>query len=232
MKQHSIFIFLLFGCTLLGLAQEETMPPEEIDSLYREDQFYLGLNYNLLIDKPKGIKNEGFSGGIYAGFLRDMPINKRRNVAIAAGFGYAYNYYGHNLFAGQNDTGEMQYIALNSDYSYTRNRFVTHEVEFPLEFRWRTSTPTSYKFWRVYAGVKFSYVFYYNSKYMGEETILVANIPDFNRLRAGLTLSLGWNTFNFQAYYGLNPFFNDDAKIDGENVNLNTLRIGIIFYIL
>lgn len=224
---------MLFCCSFLGTAQDnDAMPQEEIDSLYREDQFYLGLNYNLLIDKPEGVKNEGFSGGIYAGFLRDMPVNKRRNVAIAAGFGYAYNYYGHNLFAGENNAGQMQYIVLNNDYGYNRNRFVTHEIEFPIEFRWRTSTASTYKFWRVYAGVKFGYVFYYSNKYMGNDTIITADIPEFNRLRAGVTLSLGWNTFNFQAYYGLNPFFDENATIDDKEVGLNSLRIGIVFYIL
>jgi hypothetical protein len=227
------FLFIsLYGFTQTPLA--ETPAQQEVDSLYREDQFYIGLSFNFITERPSDIKNEGFSGGLYFGTLRDMPINKKRTLAIAAGLGYAYNYYGHNLFIGEDYNNQIQYIALNDEYNYRRNRFVTHEIEMPLEFRWRTSTPESYKFWRIYAGVKFGYVYYYSSKLIQGQggDIILTDIPDFNRLRAGATLSFGHGTFNFQIYYGLNSFFNSDAKINGEDVGMNTIRLGLIFYIL
>lgn len=232
MKHFFSSFFFLTG--FLVFAQEIHFPEQEADSLYREDQFYLGLNFNLITERPKGVRSEGFSGGVYFGALRDMPVNKRRNVAIAAGLGYAYNYYGHNLFVGENTSNQITYIPLNNDYSYSRNRFVTHEIEAPIEFRWRTSTPESYKFWRIYAGVKFSYVYYYNTKLIlrNGDDIILTDIPDLNRFRTGLTLSFGHSTFNFQIYYGLTPFFNSNAKTESENVGLNTVRIGLIFYIL
>ena len=31
-------------------------------------------------------------------------------------------------------------------------------IEMPIEFRWRNSTASSYKFWRIYAGAKLGYV--------------------------------------------------------------------------
>ncbi len=58
-----------------------------VDSLYREDQFYFGLNINLLGDLPEGVSQSGFAGGIIGGFIRDLPLNKRRNVALGAGIG-------------------------------------------------------------------------------------------------------------------------------------------------
>ena len=75
-------------------AQEETKPKLEpivkIDSLYREDQFYFSITYNLLTQIPKDLKQNKFSAGLSAGFLRDMPINEKRTLAIAAGLGLSY----------------------------------------------------------------------------------------------------------------------------------------------
>jgi hypothetical protein len=39
-----------------------------------------------------------------------------------------------------------------------KNKFTV--IRVPLEFRWRSSTFESYKFWRIYGGVKFSYLLY------------------------------------------------------------------------
>src|SRR6476661_10506081 len=89
------FLFFTFGV----FAQETKLPAPMIavDSLYREDQFYVGLSYNLLVNRPTGIRQNKFSSGFTGGFLRDMPINKKRNVAIAAGLGVSYNKYFQNL---------------------------------------------------------------------------------------------------------------------------------------
>ena len=45
-----------------------------VDSLYREDQFYAGVTYNLLGKMPSGLSQNGFSSGFYFGFIRDMPV--------------------------------------------------------------------------------------------------------------------------------------------------------------
>ena len=57
------------------------------DPKYREDQFYFGITHSILMNKPQGYKPNSFSTGISFGFLRDFPLNKRRNVAIAPGVG-------------------------------------------------------------------------------------------------------------------------------------------------
>ena len=48
-----------------------------------------------------GVKSRGLSGGIQFGYLRDMPINERRNVAIAIGLGLSFDQFGQNLFIGE-----------------------------------------------------------------------------------------------------------------------------------
>ena len=72
MRFYQSIIVFLFGLSVF--AQEKPVDFDSVDSLYREDQFYAGLNYNLLLEKPSGVSQEKISFGFSAGFLRDMPI--------------------------------------------------------------------------------------------------------------------------------------------------------------
>lgn len=204
-----------------------------IDSLYREDQFYIGLTYNLLQNNPDGVSQNSFSSGLHVGFLRDMPLNKRRNVAIAAGIGYSMNDFRQNIKISEIDGNSTYEVIDEDEIDFDKNKFALHFVDVPIEFRWRTSTMQTHRFWRVYTGIKFSYLFLNKSKYVdGNETIKIFNNKDFNRFQYGAYLSFGYNTWNFHAYYGLNTLFKSDAKIDGKSIDMKTLNIGLMFYIL
>lgn len=204
-----------------------------IDSLYREDQIYIGLTFHLLSDLPGDVKQKGFSGGIHTGFIRDFPINERRNIAIGAGLGWSINTYGQELFIGEEPDGETIFRDLNAlNIDYDTNRFSTHLVEVPLEFRWRTSTPESYSFWRVYTGFRLGYVYYLKSNFKEEgNQVIQTEVPEFDRFRIGTTFTFGYNTFNFHVYYNLNPFFKD-AKLNDEQIGISTFKVGLMFYIL
>ena len=203
----------------------------KIDSLYREDQFYFSITYNTLIAKPAGLSQRKFSSGFSGGFLRDMPINRKRTIAVASGIGFTYNNYNQNMaISGTAET--PLYTLISSDTKYSKNKFTTLSFDVPVEFRWRTSTYESHKFWRIYTGIKFSYVLYDKSVFnssMGK--VSINGNKDFNKLQYGAYISSGYNTFNLYAYYGLNSLFKS-AKINDESVNMKALNIGIIFYIL
>lgn len=225
-------IFTLF--TTLTFAQEITS--KIVDSLYKEDQFYIGTTYNLLGNKPKdaGLKQNSFSLGFHLGFIKDMPINKRRNKAFGIGLGYSTNSYIQNMLIQQDNAGNYSYSIIDDDaVSYTKNKFSEHILEVPIEYRWRTSTTTTYKFWRIYTGIKFGYVFANRSKFKGSlGELKYNNIEEYNDFQYGLTLSVGYNTWNVFMYYGLNPIFSDAAQLDGENLDTNAVKIGLMFYIL
>ena len=230
---------LFFSCLFLVsffnvFSQEEKpeiKPVVKIDSLYREDQFYISVAYNLLADSPAGLKRDKFSAGISAGFLRDMPINKKRTMAIAAGFGLTYQNYFQNLNISKNADGLV--YAVNDYNEFVSNRFRQYLVDVPIEFRWRNSTYESYKFWRIYTGLKFSYVLSSRSILDdGENTYKINNNPDLNRFQYGAYISAGYNTWNIYFYYGLNPLFNDVKTLSGEEVKMKTMNLGLIFYIL
>ncbi|MFG4000996.1 porin family protein [Flavobacterium aquidurense] len=232
---------LLFSCLFLvsffnSFAQEvkpEIKPIVKIDSLYREDQFYFSVTYNLLLQGPTGLKQDKFSAGLSGGFLRDMPINKTRTIAIAAGLGLSYQNFYQNLTISKDQNGGNIY-GVNSSSEYVSNRYKQYSVDVPIEFRWRNSTYESYKFWRIYSGVKLSYIFSDKSILNdGENTYKISNNKDVNQFQYGVYVSAGYNTWNVYCYYGLNGLFDKSVKtLSGESIGLNTMNIGLIFYIL
>ncbi len=213
-----------------AFSQEESA--KKVDSLYKEDQFYIGVTYNLLGNKPSDLSQSGFSSGIHFGFIKDMPINEKRNVAIGIGLGYSMNSYNQNMQVQELGDGSYSYAILDGD-TYSKNRFASHLIELPIEFRWRTSTPTEFKFWRIYTGFKIGYNVLNASKFNGDSgAYKLTNIDDFNKVEYGLTLSAGYNTWNIYFYYGLNPIFSDNAVLDGEIIDMNAIKVGLMFYIL
>jgi len=202
------------------------------DLNYREDQFYFAITYNLLNNMPSGMSQNGFSSGLQFGFIRDFPVNDRRNHAIGLGLGYSINSINQNLKINKDSQNNFEYILLEDD-TFSKNKITLHFVELPIEFRWRTSTPTEYNFWRIYTGVKFGYIFSSVSKFQGEpEDSKIKSLDDLNDLQYGLTLSAGYDQFNIHIYYGLNTLFNDDAKLNGQSLDMNLIKLGLIIYIL
>lgn len=223
--------FLLFSAYTIA---QDSIPKFEGDLFYREDQFYVGVSYNVFSVIPSGMNSEGISAGLQFGFLRDFPLNKRCNLAIAVGAGFSYDQYGQNLKINEDELGNSSYTIIDSNQDFKQNRFSVSVIEAPIQLRWRSSTVTEYKFWRVYAGFRVGYTIWNQSKYKDVfETIRITGISDFNKLRLGTSLSVGYNKFNLFAYYSLNPFFNENAvTTDGQKVNFHGIKLGLIFYIL
>ena len=234
-----ICLFVVSSLPLAAQTEEEdrlqSIPdsvPSVIDSLYREDQFYVGLTFNLISNKPDAISQSGFSGGIHAGFTRDFPLNKIRNIAIAVGLGWSLNSYSQNLFIGEDEAGESIFRELTNDIDYSTNRFSTQLIEAPLEFRWRTSTAETYKFWRIYTGLRFGYIYHFKSNFVQPgNQVVQTDVPELDRFRMGATFTFGFNTFNFHLYYSLNSLF-PDAQLNGETIDVSVFRAGLMFYIL
>lgn len=222
--------FILFISYQSIIGQDNTIT--KTDNLYREDQFYFGITYNLLGKMPQDMSQNGFSSGFHLGFIRDMPINKSRTVSFGLGLGYSTNSFNQNLLISKDGQGMLNYEIIDGA-SFTKNKFSMHLVEIPFEFRWRTSTTDSYKFWRIYSGFKLGYVFTTTSKFSGSpQNIKLKNIDHFEKIQYGLTLSVGYNTWNAYLYYALNPIFKKEAKINDESIDINAIKIGLIFYIL
>jgi hypothetical protein len=181
---------------------------------------------------PTGVEQRNLSYGLQGGFIKDIPLNWDRTLGLGLGLGYGINSYYSNLRAFERASG-VEYEILDGTGSYKRNKIETHVLEVPLQIRWRNSTPEEYKFWRVYAGMKFGYVIGSRSKFVSNTEKIVFNNPDISSFQYGLALNFGYNTFNIHAYYSLRSLFKDGVNLpSGAPLNLQPLQIGLIFYIL
>ncbi|MDE0599651.1 porin family protein [Dokdonia genika] len=232
--KYLLYIFIGLS-TIATLAQDIDVPDTPVvDSLYREDQVYVGITFNLLSNKPSGFEQNGLSAGVQAGVIRDFPLNKRRNKAIGIGIGMALDTYNQNLLIAAPSGSETSTFAIvDESVENVTNRFTSYTLEMPLEYRWRTSTATKYSFWRIHVGMKLGYVLRFKSTYQDDVLdVAIKDIPEINKFQYGPSFSFGYGAFNFQGYYGLNTLFNDDALLNTEEVGIQVMRLGLVFYFL
>jgi len=205
---------------------------DEIDDKYREDQIYFGVFYNSLINSPTDFNQNKFSSSINLGFIRDIPLNKSRNFGIGLGLGYSNSSF-HNNLKFSNSSNQLDVKIISDLDSFTKNKWVLNELEFPFEIRWRTSTPENYKFWRIYFGLKTSYIFSSKVRYESSSNNQTIRDLPFNNFQSGFTLNAGNNTWNLGVYLGLQPLFNKEFTKTHLNIkNLKQFKVGLSFYIL
>ena len=115
MKQLLLFIVMLFFVEFT-FSQEisNTQVNDSLDYKYKEDQYYFGITYNSLANMPDGMSQNGFSSGFHVGLIKDMPINKQRNLAIGVGLGYSTNSINHNLLITQEQNDVYTYELLSN----------------------------------------------------------------------------------------------------------------------
>lgn len=229
-----LLLFLLFFLPVCLYAQTEG-DTNEANPRYFEDQFYLGITYNFLLNQPEGVNQQSLSYGLQGGFIKDIPLNNDGTVGLGVGVGFGLNTYYTNVRATELASG-VQYVIIDEDVPYKRSKLETHSLELPIEFRWRNSTAAEYKFWRIYTGIKFAYVYDARSKFVPREEAGIGidsfSNPDARQLQYGLTFNFGYNSFNAHVYYSLTNLLTDDVFLGQETIQMRPLRVGLIFYIL
>jgi len=225
MYYRTFFLFILISSTLKAQSNDTIKSTK-----YLEDQIYVGFSVINLTNMPNGITQNGLSNSFELGVIKDIPVNDKGDFAFGIGLGYGRNTYFQNLKIEEvNNTTQFQIAA----EGFKNNKFSMHTIDIPLEIRWRTSTIDKYKFWRIYAGGKLSYVFASNAKIkeLGN-TSKVKGISEMNELQFGLKLAVGYGTWNFNFYYGLTDLFSDANLNETTPIEIRDFRIGLIFYIL
>jgi len=202
-----------------------------VNKKYLEDQIYVGINYNILQNKPEFLQQKGISINYQLGFIKDLPLNKKGTIALGIGLGYAYNKFNQTL---KINDGTPEFSVITDD-DYSKNKFETHAIEIPFEIRIRKSSPTVYKFWRIYAGAKIAYVFSSRSIYKNvdsSEIIKLTPIPYLNKWQYGPQISFGYGTWNIYTFFNLNQLFNEAPISERVDVNqMKSFKIGLQFYI-
>ena len=198
-------IFLLFTNIYITFGQD--FIPDSLSNIkYREDQLYIGTNYVIVKSNNSLLKQNDFSSQIHFGFLRDIPLNKRGNFSVAAGLGSSYTQFQSNL---NFQTG------LISSLEFNYAKYVS--LNLPFEIRWRSSTPFSFSFWRIYLRTQVQYNF------------ISKNNMALKKLTTVSSINLGYNTWNFSIGYDLS-----DRFISAENkqtTQFKLVTVGLIFYL-
>ena len=219
-----IFLFFI-TCSLTSVAQKDSL---QLGDRYAEDQLYVMVSYNQLFNQPAMVKGSGFSYGLSTGFMKDLILNKQGSISVALGVGYNFDLLNHGLTISE----ENNNITFQVDNSGATNKLLLHNLEFPFELRWRGSDAQTYKFWRVYMGVKASYNLSNNFKFTNEtNSFSYSNVSNYNTWQYGLTLSVGYDVFTAHVYYGLNPILKD-TSLGTADISSKIMRIGLIFYLL
>tara|TARA_B100001175_G_scaffold230620_1_gene197179 strand:- start:60 stop:719 length:660 start_codon:yes stop_codon:yes gene_type:complete len=218
---HRILILIFLFFNTFGFSQEDFQK-------YREDQIYFSVYYNSLGSELDDFKENKFSNSFNFGFIRDIPISKSGKFALGLGVGFGTNSFNNNMKLFSNN--QSLYELLSNRDTPTKNTFNFSEIQFPLEIRWRNSSPSNYKFWRIYAGLKYSKVLQSSFKHdSSQENYKLSRLP-INLDQLGFTLNIGYNTWNIGLYKSLRPFFN--KKIESLPQGLEQFKVGLIFYIL
>ena len=216
--------FLFFSGVLL-LGWTANAQRDKLYNKYREDQFYISFALQFQQENISGFKQNGFSNNFQIGFVRDIPLNIKGRTALGLGFGYGYNRLISNL---QLDTsGDKPTFSIREN---EKNRQTYSSFVIPLSFRFRTSTLDRTGFWRVYGGIK--YIWNFSSHYKLFHGKSFQN--DFIRKNnTAVFTSFGYNTWNILFEYDLNSIYNSEINLSVGNIpKLQTLKLGLIFYIL
>ena len=221
-KKFFLLFFLLFF-TQLSFTQSIISKDN-----YREDQFYFGSSYFIQTEPIKSFKQNGFSGNFQFGFIRDFPLNNNSTKAIGIGLGYERNFFTSNIQPIKTN-GNINYRIIISRFLESKNKISFSSFVLPIEYRWRSSSIDQYKFWRIYSGLKIkkNFPLYSNPSYGSEITI--DEIEDWT---TSIYLNTGYNTWNISLEYDLNPILKNQKTSNGENLNINFFRLGLVFYIL
>ncbi len=224
MNKTVYFLFFVFFTSTL-CAQKDSL---QLGDRYAEDQIYASVSYAQFSNQPSNISKSSFSYSISAGILKDFILNKKGDISIALGVGYGFDFFNHELKVEELNNS----TSFDTSTDISSNVFTAHNLELPLEIRWRTSNAKKYDFWRIYTGIKFLYNLSNTFQYTESSTdFKYENVSAYRKLQYGLTLSAGYTEFNAYLFYGLTPIF-ENAIINGEEINSTTLKFGLVFYFL
>ncbi len=221
-KHRYILLILLFGVQAFAQQAKDSLA-------YREDQFYLDVNLLLQGNDLDNFRQNGFSRSLHLGFLRDISLNKKGNRALALGLGYGYQRLVNTLDIDQEE-GEYVY-SIPDNIRTLRNVFSYHQLQLPVELRWRTSTATDYDFWRVYLSYRLSYQFAARYQpFFGPDFRLVDQITPWQH---SFGIAMGYGSWNLRFAYEIQPLLNQDIQLEtGATPRFYPIHLGLIFYFL
>jgi hypothetical protein len=200
---------------------------QEKTPTFREDQVYLSIAYPYFSDAPGTLIQNKLSYAFSIGFIRDMPINSQRTLAVGVGLGFDQStLYNNTLFAQSGNSSNATLI----ENEYQQNYLRMQSLAIPLELRWRNATETKHAFWRIHTGVSVHFPMQlksYNKSLTGQ--VNTTKLPSKGSVLRW-NIHFGFNTWNISIAHDIQPWATFDAS--NKEFGMKFTKIGLIFYIL
>lgn len=216
---RNLLILLVSGVLLSVNAQDA-------DTSFREDQLYLSVSYPFFSQPPNELIQNKLSYAISMGFVRDMPINNSRTLALGLGLGWNHTTLFNNSRFQVTDSGISSSIIQGE---YQQNQLEIQSLMVPFELRWRNATATKHAFWRIHTGIGFHVPIKFRSLYNSNGIEHTTPLPS-NDVLISWNVHFGFNTWNISILHDLQPMATS-ATSNGD-FDIKFTRIGLIFYIL
>ncbi len=196
----------------------------------RFDRIAIDLKTDQWLNAPNSVKTQPYSIGVSAFVYKDIPLNKKSNIAFAFGIGLTSDNIHHTgvFKTSSNNPENKSYTSLIPyNKKYKINKITFNYIEVPLELRFRTmnnSMKERKRFnFRFYPGFKVGYLMGNHRKLTDDiSKIKVYRIPNTLAYRYGPTLRIGFNKISFIAFYSLTSIFEK-----GKGDELNTFSLGL-----
>lgn len=213
---HFLFLISVFHV----IAQEDTLS-------FREDQIYFSIGYPYFSDAPTELIQNKLSYGFSLGFIRDMPVNKKRTLALGLGLGWDVNTVFNNM---QFEVLGDVIRASSIQGGYNKNVLTMQTLAVPFELRWRNANETKHAFWRIHTGVSLHMPTSFRANFTSKDGVQTnINLP-YKKSLLRWNVHFGFNTWNISIAHDLQSWA--VSSTPNRSFDIRFTKIGLIFYIL
>ncbi|MGB0358097.1 MAG: outer membrane beta-barrel protein [Flavobacteriaceae bacterium] len=217
---RKLLLLLFLGSALQAAAQDEVPS-------FREDQIYFSIAYPYFSDAPSELIQNKLSYSFSLGFIRDMPINKKRTLAVGLGLGWESSTVFNNM---QFEVLDDAVTATAIQGKYQKNVLNMQSFAVPFELRWRSATELKHAFWRIYSGMSFHLPIQLTAKNTSLEGVQKSTSLPHSSTLLRWNIHFGFNTWNISIAHDLRPWAKSNTT--NNSFDIKFTKIGLIFYIL
>lgn len=217
---RKLLLLLFLGSALQAAAQDEV-------TSFREDQIYFSIAYPYFSDVPSELIQNKLSYSFSLGFIRDMPINKKRTLAVGLGLGWESSTVFNNM---QFEVLDDAVTATAIQGKYQKNVLNMQSFAVPFELRWRSATELKHAFWRIYSGMSFHLPIQLTAKNTSLEGVQKSTSLPHSSTLLRWNIHFGFNTWNISIAHDFRPWAKSNTT--NNSFDIKFTKIGLIFYIL
>ncbi len=216
-------VFASLGLLFFGLSiSAQTPSPYSLKNI----RFGVEPLVDVWLKTPSGVKTSWFQRGWASHVLYQYNLGESKYSLIGGLTVSSHNFYSDAILK-LTDAGKSYFQALDSKYSYTKNKFSFTYVDIPLEFNYKNDKHIS-----VGLGLKAGVLVNDHTKYAGNDyltnksrdiKVKFANNPNVMAYRFAAVANVGFRWINLRATYYLTPLFDKSMGPD-----MNYLSAGII----